>query len=65
MKYILVNWPDIQDYMGHPDYDKDCYHDPDKDVWFIPEEWEDLCPNEDYDAFGIGPDIGDLDDAMG
>ena len=49
MKYILVDWPDIQDYMSHPDYNKDCYFDPEKGVWFIPEEWENWCLESYYD----------------
>ena len=39
-KYILVRWPDIQDYMDRLDYPEKCYFDPEKDVWFIPESWE-------------------------
>ena len=40
MKYILVEWPEIQDYMDNPDYPDKCYFDPDKNVWFVPEEWD-------------------------
>ena len=39
MRYILVEWPDIQDYMDNPDYPEKCYFDPNKNVWFIPETW--------------------------
>ena len=39
-KYIKIEWPDIQKYMEHPDYPEDCYFDPNKNVWFIPESWE-------------------------
>lgn len=75
MKYVLVDWPEIQQYMEHPNYKEKVYYDSEKGVWFVPEEWEDWCPEsyyddtenweEGYDAWGIGPDIGDLDDAMG
>ena len=39
-KYKKVLWPEIQDYMNHPDYPEECYFDPKKDCWFIPEEWD-------------------------
>ena len=58
MKYIKVEWPEIQDYMTHPNWKKDHYYDPHKDAWFIPEDWE-PC------NLGLGGDIGDLEDAMG
>lgn len=58
MKYILIGWPEIQDYMNNPNYPDDCYFDPVENVWFIPEDWE-------PDDLGLGGDIGDLDDAMG
>ena len=41
MKYIKVEWPEIQDYMTHPDWKEDHYYDPHKDAWFIPEDWDD------------------------
>jgi hypothetical protein len=40
MRYILVEWPDIQDYMDNPDYPEKCYFDPNKNVWFVPETWD-------------------------
>ena len=40
MKYVKIEWPEIQDYMDNPDYPEKCYFDPDKNVWFIPEEWD-------------------------
>lgn len=40
MKYIKVEWPEIQDYMDNPDYPEECFFDPKKNVWFIPEWWE-------------------------
>jgi len=58
MKYIKVEWPEIQDYMNNPKYSEECYFDPDKNCWFIPEDWE-------PDDLGLGSNIGDLDDAMG
>ena len=53
-----VEWPEIQDYMNNPGYPEDCYYDSDKDVWFIPKDWE-------PDNLGLGGEIGDLDDALG
>jgi hypothetical protein len=38
-KYVLVKWPEIQEYMDRSDYPEECYFDPEKDVWFIPEFW--------------------------
>lgn len=39
MKYIALEWPEIQDYMGRQDYGLLSYYDPQKDVYFIPENW--------------------------
>ena len=42
-KYILVDWPEIQDYMEHPRY-RECYSANSIDeneatgVWFVPED---------------------------
>ena len=58
-KYIMVGWPEIQQYMEHPDYPEWCFYDPKKDVWFIPETWE------DWENPEFGGDIGDLEDALG
>lgn len=58
MRYLKVEWPEIQEYMDHPDYPKECYFDPNKNVWFIPEDWE-----TEYEFFGA--EIGDLEDALG
>ena len=58
MKYIKVDWPEIQDYMNHPDYNKEVSYDPRRNCWFIPDTWE-------PDDLGLGGDIGDLEDAMG
>lgn len=51
MKYIKVEWPEIQDYMNHPKYNEECYFDPDKNCWFIPEEWEEIQWWKDELAF--------------
>lgn len=40
MKYIKVEWPEIQDYMFNPRYPEDVYFDPNKNCWFVPEDWE-------------------------
>lgn len=40
MKYELVTWPEIQDYMESPRYPTDVYFDPDKNAWFVPEDLE-------------------------
>ena len=62
MKYIKVDWPDVQEFMTNPNWNEECYFDPIKNVWFIPEWWE--TENELEDEFS-GGDIGDLEDAMG
>jgi len=56
MKYIKLDWPEIQDYMHHPDYQEECFYDASRNVWFIPENWE-------PENLGLGGDIGDLEDA--
>jgi len=58
MKYIMVIWPEIQDYMNLEGYPELVYYDPMANCWFIPEDWE-PCDS------GLGGDIGDLEDAMG
>lgn len=40
MKYVKVGWPEIQDYMGNPEFSEECYFDPIKNVWLIPDWWE-------------------------
>lgn len=37
-KYIAVNWPEIQDFMEHPNYQEEVCFDADKNIWFVPEE---------------------------
>lgn len=61
MKYITVQWPDVQQYMAHPFWKEQHYYDPTKDTWLIPENWED----DYYPEYEYGGDIGDLDDALG
>jgi len=55
-KYILVYWPEIQDYMEHPRY-KECYSANSRDendtteVWFVPEDlYEEIQINKLYPA---------------
>lgn len=48
MKYIKVEWPEIQDYMDNPGYPEECYFDPKKNVWLIPEWWEAEKELENY-----------------
>ena len=40
MKYVKVEWPEIQDYMERSDYKEEVYFDPNKNTWFIPENWD-------------------------
>ena len=61
MKYIKVEWPEIQDYMERSDYKEEVYFDPNKNAWFIPDWWE--SEKELEDEF-IGGDIRNLEDAM-
>lgn len=69
MKYIKVYWPEIQDYMDHPDYNKEVSYDPRKNCWFVPDEWEERVniPQsfQEWKDSESGGDIGDLEDAMG
>ncbi len=63
-KFILVTWPEIQEYMNRPDYMESCHYDSERGVWFIPEEWTfEEIDEEDWPI--DGPSIGDLDDALG
>lgn len=39
-KYMLVMWPEIQDFMGNPDYNNKVYYDSEKDVYFVPEDFD-------------------------
>lgn len=42
MRYIKIDWPEIQDYMHYPGYPDEVGFDSKKNCWFIPEEWEDI-----------------------
>lgn len=56
MKYIKVEWPEIQDYMNYPNYPEECFFDPQKNVWFIPELWETEKKLEsDFSGINIKP----------
>lgn len=61
MKYIKVDWPEVQDYMMRQDFSEESYFDPRKNVWFVPEVWEEELNEQFEDPDGIG----DLEDAMG
>lgn len=65
MKYVKVEWPEIQDYMSNPEYNEECYFDPRKNCWFILDYWEPDCNIESWEDEFSGGDIGDLEDAMG
>ena len=62
MRYVKVEWPEIQNYMDNPEYPEECFFAPEKNVWFIPDWWE--TEKELEDEFS-GGNIGDLEDAMG
>ena len=36
MKYVKLEWPEVQTYMLDSRYDKESYFDPVENVWFIP-----------------------------
>lgn len=38
VKYICVEWPEYQIFMGHSRFREDCYYCPDSSVYFIPED---------------------------
>ena len=40
MKYIRVEWPEIQDYMFNPRYSEEVSYDSQKNYWFVPEDLE-------------------------
>lgn len=37
-KYIAVGWPEIQDYMDDTSYPDSVGFDPEKNIWFVPED---------------------------
>ena len=58
MKYIAVEWPDIQDYMPRLDFKEKCYFDPSKNTWLIPEEWLDpYCDLSDEELKEVFEDM--------
>jgi hypothetical protein len=59
MKYVKVEWPEIQDYMCLSDFQEESFYDPQKNVWFIPDWWE--TEKELENEFSGG----DLEDAIG
>ena len=69
MKYIKVEWPEIQDYMLYGqnnivDYDSYYYFDPTKNCWFVPEDWK---PYEEEPELGTKEyfELHDCYDAIG
>lgn len=38
MKYIKVEWPEIQYFMEDPEYLEKVGFDPEMDCWFVPED---------------------------
>lgn len=43
-KYIIVDWPEIQDFMEYPEYREECYvcnliGKPEVEGWAIPEDF--------------------------
>lgn len=53
MKYIKVEWPEIQDYMLNPRYFEEVSYDPQKNCWFVPEDMEEYKTNLENDFSGI------------
>jgi hypothetical protein len=49
MKYIAVEWPEIQLYMEHKDYPDNVGFDPKLNLWFIPEDMYNEIENKYYD----------------
>lgn len=71
MKYIVIEWPEIQDYMFREDFRESSYFDPVKNVWLIPEAWLDPYAGlsdeelkEEFEEQWYGCDIGDLEDTL-
>lgn len=38
-KFIELDWPEIQNYMDNPRYTEEVGFDPQRNKWYIPEEW--------------------------
>nr|DAH58160.1 MAG TPA: hypothetical protein [Bacteriophage sp.] len=56
-RYVLVTWPEIQDYMDNPRYKPECFSGQSMDenntegVWFVPEDlYEEVEVNKLYPA---------------
>ena len=56
-KYILVGWPEIQDFMIHPEYEKKCFtgekvsYEDYNSCWFVPEDlYEEVTISKLYPA---------------
>lgn len=54
-RYVLVTWPEIQDYMDNPRYKSECFSGQSMDenntegVWFVPEDlYEEVEVNKLY-----------------
>lgn len=47
MKYIKVDWPEIQDFMFREDFSKASYFDSNKNAWFVPDFWEKLLETDE------------------
>jgi len=45
MKYVKVEWPEIQDYMLNPRYREEVSYDINKNCWFVPEDFEEYKSN--------------------
>ena len=43
--------------MNNPNYVEDCYFDPQKNVWLIPEDWEEDEMYE-HNVEGFVPEVG-------
>ena len=37
-KYIVVEWPEIQKYQELDNFSEEVGYDPEKDIWFVPED---------------------------
>lgn len=65
MKYIKVDWPEVQDYMMRQDFSEESYFDPRKNVWFIPSTWEEEPVEEPEPGTKEYFDLHDCYDAIG
>ena len=46
VKYICVEWPEYQFFMDHQRFRDECYHCPDTNVYFVPEDLYDEVINK-------------------